>query len=155
MIKNRTRMGKVSVAISYIRLTIFPLISCLSTEVFICEGKTGNISCSDKPDMTLDITYASYGRTSRDICVHPKYPKSRIDCPKQLDKTLSIVKELCQEKVTCELTAENDVFGDTCKRTYKYLEVQFECKLGKWWKSTVRPPSSSIPVPPRLRLHIW
>lgn len=36
----------------------------------------------------------------------------------------------CDWKPTCTLVASNDLFGNPCKSTYKYIEVLFYC-LGK------------------------
>ena len=89
----------------------------------ICEGNKTNISCSEP----LEIKFASYGRTSTNVCNNTTLPHSRTDCAGEVT---AMVKNKCDGKNSCELYASNSVFGDTCPGTYKYLEVTFECKSG-------------------------
>ena len=100
--------------------------------MFICEynGNSGkaSISCAGKPGTHLDIEFAHYGRTARGICVHPTISSTFIGCTKGLGSSWAIVRRLCQGKVSCELQAQNNVFGDPCYGTAKYLEVQYTCK---------------------------
>jgi hypothetical protein len=38
-----------------------------------------------------------------------------------------IVQFNCSKKASCIVKATNEVFGDPCYGTYKYLEVQYTC----------------------------
>ena len=40
---------------------------------------------------------------------------------------LGIVQGLCQGQTSCSVSAKNDVFGDPCVGTYKYLEIAHTC----------------------------
>lgn len=104
-------------------------IHCEQEEGVICELKTNSIGCLEYPGTTINITFANYGRTSRTTCEHP-YGLERLhndtDC--RAPKSLEVVKELCQQRVSCTLTADATLFGeDPCYGIYKYLEIDFEC----------------------------
>lgn len=104
-------------------------VHCEQEEGIICELKTSTIGCAQTPGSTLNITSANYGRTSRDTCEHP-YGLDRLhnDTGCRASNSLSVVKGLCQQRVSCTLTADGSLFGeDPCLGVYKYLEVDFEC----------------------------
>ena len=42
-----------------------------------------------------------------------------------------MVKDKCDGSNFCELEASNEVFGNPCGITHKYLEVNFHCQAGK------------------------
>ena len=42
-----------------------------------------------------------------------------------------MVKDKCNGKDFCEVEASNEVFGNPCGETHKYLEVQYHCQAGK------------------------
>lgn len=42
-----------------------------------------------------------------------------------------MVKDKCNGKNFCEVEASNEVFGNPCGETHKYLEVQYHCQAGK------------------------
>ena len=89
----------------------------------ICEIDEDTITCAEKPDTALNIIYANYGRTSRDFFDHPKIADTNCRAP----SSLSIVRALCQDVVSCTLSSSNAIFGDPCNGVYKYLDVEFEC----------------------------
>lgn len=35
----------------------------------------------------------------------------------------------CQARQSCQLRASNEIFGDACPGTHKYLEVHYQCVL--------------------------
>ena len=99
---------------------------------FICEDNKATITCSENPETTLNITSANYGRTADNICRHPFKPSDDTDC-ETFEATFEKVKDDCQERVECELHANSKRFSDTCSGTYKYLEVNFACRIyGKY-----------------------
>ena len=42
-------------------------------------------------------------------------------------RAFNYVKDSCHGTQSCEMTASNSNFGDTCLGTYKYLNVTYEC----------------------------
>lgn len=46
-------------------------------------------------------------------------------------KSTDMVKEKCEGKNFCELEAANEMYGNPCEQTHKYLEVNFHCQAGK------------------------
>ena len=44
--------------------------------------------------------------------------------------SLNVVEGSCKGKKTCTVPANNNVFGDPCGGTYKYLEVSWKCVKG-------------------------
>ena len=46
-------------------------------------------------------------------------------------QSTDMVKEKCEGKNFCELEAANEVYGNPCGQTHKYLEVNFHCQAGK------------------------
>ena len=86
----------------------------------MCEG--------DEPQTTtctriMNITYANYGRTSRDVCPHAAM--SNTNC--YAANSMAIVRDMCPLGGACTFTPANGVFGDPCPGTYKYLEVRYRC----------------------------
>lgn len=111
-----------------------------SDTCFICEDNKATITCSENPETTLNITSANYGRTADNICRHPFKPSDDTDC-EAFEATFEKVKDDCQERVECELHANSKRFSDTCSGTYKYLEVNFACRIYE----TQQPSSTTIP----------
>lgn len=44
-----------------------------------------------------------------------------------LSNSTDIVKKECNDKRNCVITANNKNFADMCRKTYKYLEVDYKC----------------------------
>ena len=57
--------------------------------------------------------------------------KSVIHSPFFLHSSLTKVKQACEGKPSCTLSASNGVFGDPCRGTYKYLDVKYVCRGAK------------------------
>ncbi|XP_069114973.1 IgGFc-binding protein-like [Argopecten irradians] len=87
----------------------------------LCEHKTKSIRCDG--GRTIKITKASYGRTTKSICPHNSIRTTKCDAKSAMSK----VREACDGRDTCVLSASNSVFGDPCRGTFKYLEVQYAC----------------------------
>jgi len=95
--------------------------SIFSGNVIICEGNDGYLNC---PGEVISIQNANYGRTEgASICQHTSIQTTNCVEPKSID----IVKGLCQAKTSCLVSANNTVFGDPCRGTYKYLEIAHTC----------------------------
>ncbi|XP_041463533.1 L-rhamnose-binding lectin CSL3-like [Lytechinus variegatus] len=87
-----------------------------------CEGGTLSLECPN--GFLISINYANYGRTAgKDICPHRYIRTTRCFAR----KSLKIVKENCDGRPSCSVAANNDVFGEPCFGTFKYLEVDYSC----------------------------
>ncbi|CAH1251598.1 CILP2 [Branchiostoma lanceolatum] len=93
----------------------------LQMEVQACEYDTLTMGCAY--GQRINILSALYGRTDVMACpggmVHTRSCRSPY--------SLAQVRALCQGRSTCSVQASNDVFGDPCVATYKYLVVRYAC----------------------------
>ncbi|KAH3786887.1 hypothetical protein DPMN_165002 [Dreissena polymorpha] len=96
-------------------------ISQVYSSSIICEHSSMYLSCPE--DQVLEIGTAIYGRTRKDICPHRD--NKRTDCKSKT--STETVKKLCQGKQLCHLIAKNNILGNPCGDTHKYLEVTYEC----------------------------
>ena len=88
-----------------------------------CEGFDLKLDCNGKG--TIQIVAANYGRKLSDVCTGgPNL--SNTNCNNELTSR-NVVISKCQNQMSCTVKAANDVFGDPCIGTYKYLEVQYFC----------------------------
>ena len=90
----------------------------------VCENEIVHISC--EANQTISVTSASYGRNSGTICPTTSGSSTR-GC--RAADSLTIVQDLCDGRQTCSVPARNNVFGDPCQNTYKYLYIE-HCCLG-------------------------
>ncbi|XP_002157192.2 uncharacterized protein LOC100205717 isoform X1 [Hydra vulgaris] len=88
-----------------------------------CEGNDLIIDCNGKG--TVEVVYANYGRTLAGVCPGVNDINTKCINP---EKSIDIVQNTCSAKSSCIIKASNTVFGDPCVGTYKYLEVQYNCK---------------------------
>ena len=72
---------------------------------------------------------ASYGRQSTAICRRGSNLMRNLNCHSR--NSLTKVRKLCNKQSRCQLKANNGVFGDPCRGTYKYLHVTYNCIKGK------------------------
>ena len=93
----------------------------------ICEGTRKSITCGSNE--VIYVKEAWYGRKSGTICRHP-YMRDRA-CSTDPEKSLQIVKDLCDLKRVCTIKPTNRMFGDPCYNTYKYLSLSYGCQQGK------------------------
>ena len=73
--------------------------------------------------MMINVESANYGRTQKGIC--PSAINIDTDC--YSSNALNIVKNHCHGQTSCDISASNDIFGDPCYGTYKYLDVKYDC----------------------------
>nr|ATU82767.1 secreted Lectin-like protein [Pristhesancus plagipennis] len=88
-----------------------------------CENEDLDIHC---PDGTfLWISNAVYGRINPIICggINTKAKSNRCIS----EKSLSVVESKCDNLQQCKVRASNQIFGDPCVGTFKYLEVDYQC----------------------------
>ena len=101
------------------------LNACLSAEKQrkVCESRKLSLQCRGKSRIT--ITYAMYGRLTKGICrgFH-LFWSTKCNSSQSLPK----VKSRCEGKKSCSVYAKNNVFGDPCPGTRKYLKVKYRCK---------------------------
>ncbi|XP_072178111.1 L-rhamnose-binding lectin CSL3-like [Diadema setosum] len=97
--------------------------TCASwTQEHVCENSTLNLSCPSGE--TIIIGDALYGRTTgASVCPHSSIRTENCTA----SSSLFHVKISCEGRNSCSVAATNDVFGDPCVGTYKYLEVQYDC----------------------------
>lgn len=101
------------------------------TEVFnpsthnkiVCQGNSDMINC---PALTkIRVLYANYGRTSSDVCLNTSWNTYHTSCGAINSET--IVKSWCEGQNQCYLFAVNELFGNPCIGTHKYLQVTYQC----------------------------
>ena len=92
-----------------------------------CEHSKFHLECD--PGQTISILSAMYGRQTSSIC--PDGPIKTNSCA--AENSLAVVRENCNGHRTCDGKASNGVFGDPCRGTFKYLDIEYKCegKLSK------------------------
>ena len=85
------------------------------------------ISCP--AGQSINIAYASYGRTSTAYCKSGVNLRKKFKC--HAKSSVSKVQQRCNRQRNCILQSNNGVFGDPCVGTYKYLFVRYSCIPGK------------------------
>ncbi|XP_048742021.1 L-rhamnose-binding lectin CSL1-like isoform X1 [Ostrea edulis] len=119
-------------------------VHCELESGIICEQKTHTISCSS--GRVIYVKEANFGRTSKERCRHP-YDIERLhnSTTCRAPSSLQVMQKLCNGRVSCEVTVENEMFGaDPCYGIYKYLEFDFKCVL----KNEINSSKRNIPAVP-------
>ena len=102
-----------------------------------CQGETATLKCKNSSQAML-IYSAFYGREEKGRTLCP-FIKSNVDqsvfdakdtndtstCPEK-NVTLEIMK-LCHTRKLCEMTPNQNLFGNHCKGTYKILKIIYAC----------------------------
>uniref|UniRef100_A0A3Q3DTX7 SUEL-type lectin domain-containing protein n=2 Tax=Hippocampus comes TaxID=109280 RepID=A0A3Q3DTX7_HIPCM len=98
--------------------------TCLpAITVVACEESLAHLFCD--VGQVISVYGADYGRRDRTTCTY-KRPESQIqnvDCLRPTE----LVASRCNGENSCTVAARNNVFGDPCGGTYKYLEVAYTC----------------------------
>ncbi|PFX16802.1 52 kDa repressor of the inhibitor of the protein kinase, partial [Stylophora pistillata] len=91
--------------------------------VFICEGERSTIGCGK--EKKINVVDAKYGVLDPDNCNQTTVQNTDY----KAENSLAIVRIKCNEEASCELHADNSVFGHDSSRqnTTKYLEVKYKC----------------------------
>ncbi|KAL9985738.1 hypothetical protein ACROYT_G008178 [Oculina patagonica] len=89
--------------------------------IAICETLKDTISCQD--GKIIHVLQASYGRHDLVTCPHEYIFTTNCHA----GNSHGIVEATCAYEPSCELHADNSVFGDPCPDTYKYLMVKYQC----------------------------
>ncbi|XP_075882961.1 L-rhamnose-binding lectin CSL3-like [Nelusetta ayraudi] len=89
-----------------------------------CEGQKNFLFCGT--GQALVIRSAIYGRHNTRTCSRDRAASeiSNTSCGIHSRK----VAEICNGKRTCSIRADNNMFGDPCVGTYKYLTVTYSCQ---------------------------
>ncbi|XP_054602269.1 L-rhamnose-binding lectin SML-like [Nothobranchius furzeri] len=111
------------------RLLFLLLLGNMFCEAFaarhliICEQSTVELKCAF--GMTIYVDSAEYGRHDTVTCSfgHPPYQLQNTFC----SSFTTIVAENCNGGNSCSITASNDVYGNPCPGTVKYLIVIYDC----------------------------
>lgn len=85
-----------------------------------CEGSTLNLQCASG---LINVIRVNYGRQSSTICNGG--PANVVNCVSK--NSFDIVNAKCDNKQLCSIEASNNVFGDPCVGTFKYLQVEYAC----------------------------
>ncbi|XP_078360480.1 L-rhamnose-binding lectin CSL3-like isoform X1 [Oculina patagonica] len=93
----------------------------VAKSIVICEYLNDTISCQD--GSIIEVLQASYGRHDLSTCPNPYIDTTNCHA----GNSHGIVEGTCGNKPSCELYADNSVFGDPCLGTYKYLRVRYQC----------------------------
>uniref|UniRef100_A0A667ZDZ3 SUEL-type lectin domain-containing protein n=1 Tax=Myripristis murdjan TaxID=586833 RepID=A0A667ZDZ3_9TELE len=95
---------------------------CLpAIHVITCEHSATHLHCG--PGQIIAIHNAVYGRRDQTTCSY-KHHHQNVYCSRPTNK----VAESCNGKNSCTIYASNSVFGDPCRRVYKYLELAYTCE---------------------------
>ncbi|KAL3868658.1 hypothetical protein ACJMK2_041436 [Sinanodonta woodiana] len=113
-------------------------------KAYACENSSITISCKNLE--VIRIERANYGRFNLQTCNQiGKTEGWMIPCMART--SLTIVAERCDGHNSCMFTASNDVFGDPCPNTYKYVEVHYTCESVSENIFTSRPyPTTAAPT---------
>nr|XP_061802147.1 L-rhamnose-binding lectin SML-like [Nerophis lumbriciformis] len=99
--------------------------TCLpATTVVACEETLAHLSCGS--GKVIFVYGADYGRRDRTTCTfrRPARQIRNVECL----RPTKIVQNRCNGQNSCTIRASNNVFGDPCGGTYKYLEVAYTCR---------------------------
>ncbi|XP_072024359.1 scavenger receptor cysteine-rich domain-containing protein DMBT1-like [Amphiura filiformis] len=88
----------------------------------VCEGMTFYFECAS--GQTISTQSALYGRQSSDVCTDQ--PFDTVNCAAA--DSLAVVQQRCDGRQTCDIPSSDNIFGDPCYGTYKYLEIQYTCQ---------------------------
>jgi len=115
-------------------------IMATATSADICatadEYISVNNTCPDGQVIT-QVKYASYGAAANGSC--GSYTAGSCNA----DNTLSVVQAACLGQSSCNINANNGVFGDPCPGTAKVLTVDVVCGSS----SVTTPAPTPVPVP--------
>jgi hypothetical protein len=86
--------------------------------VIACESGPNELVTLRCPEgYTVYVISASYGRTDPYTC---RYDPTNTNC---YSNQIGYAKNLCDHRTQCTLQAHNDLFGDPCRNTFKYLGI--------------------------------
>ncbi|CAH1401447.1 unnamed protein product, partial [Nezara viridula] len=98
-----------------------PRRSSIRESATLCEGENQQINCQKGTSIMITDTF--YGRNDRITCCC--HLMNDTNC--MATNALDLISARCDYKESCTLEAVNQVFGDPCIGTIKYLEVNYLC----------------------------
>lgn len=108
----------------FVKLRLF---SGLEDPYILCENQDSpKLVCP--PTTIIQIKDAIYGRTVRSVCSTSNHFQST-SCNVTVT---SILVSNCSNLQTCLPNALNNIYGDPCHGTYKYLNVTYRCIKGTY-----------------------
>ncbi|XP_046848266.1 latrophilin-like protein 1 isoform X2 [Xenia sp. Carnegie-2017] len=121
-------------------LTIFVFLSISTTgiskadtadNVMRCQNSNVKLKCLNK-SFILVITSVFYGRTQPGSIICPSPPGSHLSdeivCNRQQNDVSDEVKQMCNEKNSCNFTVRKQTFGkDGCPFIFKYIIIEYKC----------------------------
>ncbi|KAF7649933.1 hypothetical protein LDENG_00133930 [Lucifuga dentata] len=99
--------------------------NCLpANQVVACEHSLAHLQCD--VGQVIFVYGADYGRRDRTTCIYqlPDRQVANIYCSNPISK----VADSCNGKNSCSIKVSNNVLGDPCEGTNKYLEVAYTCE---------------------------
>ncbi|XP_054593938.2 L-rhamnose-binding lectin SML-like [Nothobranchius furzeri] len=96
--------------------------------LILCEHSTVELTCA--PGFVISILSADYGRHDTVTCSAGRPPSQLQDT--SCSTISDIVASNCNGENSCSITASNEVFGDPCVGTFKYLDVIYRCRF-RWF----------------------
>nr|XP_014280986.1 rhamnose-binding lectin-like [Halyomorpha halys] len=103
-----------------------------------CEN--GNMEIVCKNSSVINVVRAEYGRGHPFVCNNSPRPMKPKGCSSPNE--IAIIYGRCQGKSRCVIPATNEVFGDPCRGTSKYLELDYFC--GEIWDPEDSPGAPTI-----------
>ena len=104
-----------------IRLVSVSVFTAGLFSALACEGYKLNLVCPGEE--VLHINSLEYGRSDNDTCQHPSI--NMTDCV--TSEPLEQVSNLCNGRPDCSIFIYNNLLGDPCPGTYKYLLLDHLC----------------------------
>ncbi|XP_062578601.1 adhesion G protein-coupled receptor L2-like [Saccostrea cucullata] len=115
-----------------------PSTAIQESSALVCENSLLTLDCEKKKGV-IRISRANYGRFSLGTCNNLGATNEwNVRCIHPESKR--IVAERCDGHPKCNITASNEVFGDPCVNTFKYLQVYYRCEPKK---VTPAPPTTT------------
>lgn len=95
--------------------------------VIVCEHKVLELTCP--AGKIIKVISANYGRTKpySEVCSYRGKVNENCKAAGSFEKVFHV----CEDKARCAMLAGNEVFGDPCLDTFKYLEVEYRCETGE------------------------
>ncbi|XP_063427698.1 tenascin-like [Mytilus trossulus] len=106
----------------FLLLLVTVLQAVAGKKEVICENSKTTLSCPS--NQVIKIKQATYGRSNKKTCKHPKIKTTRCSTK----KTLVIISKNCDWRKSCVVDANNGLYGDPCPGTYKYVTVSYSCQ---------------------------
>ena len=98
-------------------------------KLIVCQKANARLSCND--NKVIHILTAMYGRKERDPGSCPCRSGGKHLCNTNCGSQDSFkrVQDECDGHKSCQFKAGNAFFGNPCRHTRKYLELEYQCAL--------------------------